>query len=192
MKHTRKFLEKENKELKKSILVMFVAFLIVSLSLGYLFYATLGHSSSYGYNSYHPQIFSHTKIITEGLDAPQEERAKIIISEVDSLYLKFVKSITVVKDIESYCNQNPSYNCDACLELGCGGWNSKQKIVIRYDDVSFGTLLCHEILHSFIYSEGDIIGKNDWSHPLHQIVFDISRKGTCLGDFSWESEKDLT
>ena len=111
-----------------------------------------------------------SKIIIDYSNLTQEEYeiASKIISQVKPLYMAPQRRITFVEDISKKCRD--------CGKIEDGkkifGLNRNRKIIIQfvYDETTLKNILCHELLHSFIYT------------PQEDIVYDVADFYTCFED----------
>jgi len=144
---------------------LFVMFIITIVFL-FILVLVQSYSYVYAYSNYYPEINDRTIVILDNLNETQEFHVESIIRETKPLYFSFVHQINVT-------SLNISHRCG---NLECGGvfLRKDKEIVIEYNAFGFKRTLCHEIIHSFVYSNGE-----DWNEPIHDIVFDLSNEGVC-------------
>ncbi len=123
-----------------------------------------------------PRVYDRTEIEYIGLTLEEINKSEQIIEEIKPKYLKFVKKISIVKNIDkAYCRPF-SFNCMICKVGYCGGWYNffSQEIVVEYYDERWARkTVCHEISHSYVYLL-------PFSHKYsHEIVFDLAEEGVC-------------
>lgn len=149
---------------------IFQTIILVLFVIMFIFFALKTHLSAY------PKTFDKTKVEVVSLDDDEKQDVLSLTGRIKSTYGNFVKSITVVKDIDDYCKENPSSYCQGCIEEGCLGFNSGQNIVVEYkkDSQIMEWLLCHEIAHSVVYSDGP--GETE----LHEVVYDLGADNVCF------------
>ncbi len=135
-----------------------------------------------------------SKVNYIGLEDEENQKAREIINIINPSYMEHIESITIVKNIRSFCKWKINLRgCRFCIERGgCGGWNYEDNIVIPYSQAEecfisekylniepykgscMKLTLCHEILHSkFPPTE------EDWFSPSHQRIFKIAHEGVC-------------
>lgn len=109
------------------------------------------------------------------LNETQIEHVNLIMSNIKSEYLKNQKKITFTNNITKLYKPFYLTKEQATEEAeNLLGYNMRKSIIIKYDDddALLIKVICHELLHSFLYSSDD----------AHVIIYDIDDYFTCYNN----------
>ena len=115
--------KKKIRELRIALAIMMVGFISMLVFVVYLVLTEGGSAPGY---------YENTEIEYISLTDSQIQKSKEIIKELKPLYLHFAKSITIVEDMEIFCNTKRIYCSATCSNGGCGGFYRGGDIFVGY------------------------------------------------------------
>lgn len=107
-----------------------------------------------------------TRVSYDNLEQSEVEHFEEILDDVKEIYFMKNPQILVVRNISNWCD-----DC-ASNTLGINIWDGKtNSIIMEYTDGDFELkrILCHEILHSFMYRDEE----------THDVIKDIEDYQIC-------------
>ncbi len=124
-----------------------------------------------------PMKVEQTKVILDNtLTKDEAQRALDWISDGNPLYFNYQRRITITNDICKY------YGLLEECKQGLRGYNNRGgEIYVTFleDELEFKEILCHELMHTFVYPTSSDAPAED---GVHAIVYSLGIQQVCFNE----------